>query len=158
MRNSRRSNTRYAASAAPNRRSAAHIGIAMTQVFTAACVAAMRCSTPMPNLIPAPAGRVSGNHTNLRMSCHAPTPVMACNAWRCSASNAARTSGISSRTARRPSGYASASTRPRLRWIATNGHGKRPSLIMKLAMPVSLSSILSRKRARRRTIAARVSH
>ncbi len=39
----------------------------------------------------------------------------------------------------------------------SNGHGKLPPLMMKPIMPVSLSPSLSRKRAREKTIAARVS-
>src|SRR3989338_4547392 len=38
-----------------------------------------------------------------------------------------------------------------LKFSKPNGHGEQPPLIMKLAMPVPLTSILSRKRARRRT-------
>ncbi len=42
-------------------------------------------------------------------------------------------------------------------WPYSNGHGKLPPLMMKPIMPVSLSPSLSRKRAREKTIAARVS-
>ena len=122
VRNSRLSNSRYAASAAPNRRSVARTGIAMMPEFIAAYAAVLHCSTPRPNLIPARGGRVSGGRINPRMSCHAPTSATACNAWRCFASNVARISGISSRTARRPPGCASASTQPRLRWTGVDGY------------------------------------
>ncbi len=109
----RPSNTASPESTGPSAHSPERIGTATTTAFIVASVAEKRCSTPSPNSIPAPAGRVSRLPQPPRRSRRPPTPVMGCGGPRFTVGAVEPTSGTSFRTVPDRPVCAIASTPPR---------------------------------------------